>query len=485
MSTSPQSLSPPPSPTSHRTIYLKILERRVQSALMKLTSCDCIHARPSRQLDFEKACDELTGYYLVDLSSPVKQVPDKPLVGIELNPGPKSKKLRAIARQLAQLQLVTQRVPAIRRNKKKKKNVSGRQNMQRLNEKAGSATLEGYVSALQNPFFASPVRLGFGTFVPTSLRAGWFRTSATANALSTCFAVRATPTFTTGNTTTCSSGYGMAWETTTGTVLIGASTATYNQAAVNSAALASVIQTARLVSMALRVTVRYPATAMRGNLFGAFIPDDSGTNFAAQSFNGLCNLFASCSAVASAAGEITIEVQYRPMDASAFIFTSLPTSSYTAATDFPQLYVCGTGWPLGTAGGFSYEVNQISHYESLSGFDGAGEDADGGNTLASNGFTTDQVGQAASKAGQPVVTSGWAVEALDSALSNISRARSGRGRLGRALTSDVGVGISNSAAVLDSQIDPDTKPSLLGVSSSSPPIQQPSSPADGFVKLSL
>jgi hypothetical protein len=237
--------------------------------------------------------------------------------------------------------------------------------------------------------------------------------------------------------------------------------------------------------MALRVTVRYPATSMRGNLFAAYVPDDSGTNFVNQSFNGLLNLFAACSAVASAAGEITIEVQYRPMDSSAFIFTSLPTSSFPASSDFPQLYVVGTGWPTTTTstGGFSYEVNQIAHYECLSGFDGAGEDSDSGNSLASNGYTTDQVGQAAAKAGQPVITSGWAVEALDSALSNIARARGGRGGLGKALASNLGIGIANMPAVLDAQVDPETVPSLLGTSCSAPPIQQPS-PAHGFVKLS-
>jgi len=194
-----------------------------------------------------------------------------------------------------------------------------------------------------------------------------------------------------------------------------------------------VVQSARVVASSIRIVVRYPATSSRGTLKGLYLPDENAINVASQNYAQLGALNATRWANSSASGEIGIDVAYRPVDSTSFEFNTT-ASVGTGGGPIPQLLVIGEGWPTGT----SIDTFVITHYETLSGVDQAGDDADSGeNTLSSNSVSLDMAGNNASRL-QPVTTSISSIELLDHALENAARsgARTGmstRSRFGGVL----------------------------------------------------
>lgn len=418
----------------------------------------------------------VTATVLASLSS-VPLVPPAPrLVGIELNPGPLVEEVS----HSGQLVVIKKK-----KNNKKKKNpktkprkkttqlvtlTSSRTGRSPLQQVSARASLKNYIRALCDPMFAQPVRLGWGTFVPTSLRTAYSRSGIAAGGTTTCFAFRATPTFVIATSITGgTSGFLSGFEAVTSNTVLSASTGVVNFGAVNAAALGTVIDTARLVSMCFRFTVRYAATSVRGSLFGMYIPDDTGNSYVAQQFIFLGAQFQSRTAIQTAPGELTIEVQYRPTDASSFSFNSIPTTSQSAGVSIPQLIVVGAGWTPGT---FGYEYSIVAHYETLGGLDNGGDDTSDGDSLAVNGVTMDAAGQAAAQAGDPVVTSGYAIASLDAAMSTIASSRRGMG--GRAKP---GLGMFSSMPG-PATYSGSASSSSLQHSASSPPICSANLPVD-------
>lgn len=352
-------------------------------------------------------------------SAPTKSKPSyssvlgKPrLVGVETNPGPTPK--RVVKK--------TDKIVKVIKTKRPQRQLP----KIRTVERAATGKLNNYIKALTNPWYAPPVRLGWGTFVPTTLRASWLRYTLTPGALQTAFCISATPTIGAGAGMT---SFSENFISTVGTNTLAASTIA-SSGSYNNGVLAAVAQTGRVVSGALRVCVRYPATALRGNLVGGFLADDSGTNFRAVTFDNLSSQFQSRTVSSSTAGELVVEVQYRPSDLTSFDMngTLMNTGGASLATILPRCYVVGTGWSPST---FSIEINQIFHYETLAGLDAGGEDEEDGNSLAAAGHTMDEAGQASAKAGQPVITSGLLIDAIDSAISTIAGSRMGRGTRSR------------------------------------------------------
>jgi len=192
--------------------------------------------------------------------------------------------------------------------------------------------------------------------------------------------------------------------------------------------------------MAMRVVVRYAATAIRGTVVAGYIADDNRSNLLLVNNVQLQQQFQSRTVPSSVAGELVCEVQYRPIDSTSFEFRSEPVLStgVTAGISFPQLYCTFAGFP---AGQFSVEVNTIMYLDTLPRLDASGDEEADNNSLALSGVTMDQAGAAAVRAGQPVLTNISTIEMLDSALSNMSRAMTG-GRAGRRLRTDLPVSAS-------------------------------------------
>jgi hypothetical protein len=302
--------------------------------------------------------------------------------------------------------------------------------------RGGGGAVGKYVQCLQSPFSKPALKLGFGNFGPSTVRSAFNRFTFSNSATATEALVVATPNFTNGTTSISNVGFVTAIQSATPAASWGTSVLFNRVGATNAAMLNSVIQSARLISMGCRVTVRYAATSVRGQLLAAFLPDETGANLFNTSSNGLQGLACFKPAYSNSAGEMSVEVQYRPIDASSFAFTGANLTTATAGVGFaiPQLVVLLAGWPA-AAGSYTVEVNTLAHYETLCGLDGAGDDEDGGDSLSASGLTIDQAGAAAERAGVPVITSELAIAAIDSFISTL---RSSGLRGGRMMKSALG-----------------------------------------------
>jgi hypothetical protein len=303
--------------------------------------------------------------------------------------------------------------------------------------RGGGGSVGKYIQCLESPFSKPALKLGFGNFGPSTVRSAFNRFTYSNSATATDALIVSTPNFTLGGGTLSNVGFLTAVQSATpATSWTGASVTINRVGATNATMLNSVIQSARLISMGMRVTVRYAATSVRGQLLAAFLPDETASNLFATSSNGLQGLACFKPAYSNAAGEISVEVQYRPIDASSFAFSGATLTTATAGLSFaiPQLVVVLAGWPA-AAGSYTVEINTIAHYETLCGLDGAGDDEDGGDSLSASGLTIDQAGAAAEKAGAPIITSELAIAAIDSFISTL---RSSGLRGGRMMKSALG-----------------------------------------------
>lgn len=305
------------------------------------------------------------------------------------------------------------------KNKNKKHKFSSLMSKHGIHE--GAHQLVGkYLECLMDPWYAGPIRLGWGSFTPTMLRTGFSRFTTTINALDTAFAMTLHPdtTLFSGSTTP---GTWVQWTDPSSATLLSAAARTNAGSYTNAAALNAVIQSLRVVAASIRVTVRYSATSVRGTLFGVFVAADSHNNMTSLSFAGLSALNGARWATSDAAGQISVQVAYRPSDTSSFQFTSNAISGATSAIS--HLVIGGTGWPAGL---YTVDVAYLTHYESLGGFDTAADDYDASETIAATGSTMDQIGAIASTS-QPVLTDNTAIMNIDNALANISKSISRTG----------------------------------------------------------
>lgn len=343
-------------------------------------------------------------------------VPAPPLVGVEPNPGPRSsnpkttsKSTKARPRRRARGVILAGGGTA-----------TSSQQIIRVGRAPTNSSVQSYLRVLRDPWFAPPIRLGFGSFIPTSIRSTWNNVSIAPTSTATCFVYIGTPAIGQGIPAT-NLGYGQYYNTTSPDVpLTGVPSTPYPAA--NHVAFGAAVDTCRVIAGAVRVTVRYAATSVRGSLWVGYMADDSSFAVLSKTFTALTNVYSMRRCHSTAGGEIGGESQYRPSDSSSFNFDATlaldATGAVGAASSIPQLIVVGTGW---AAGSFSLDVNQIFHYECLSGLDAGGDDA-GGDSLAATGATLDQVGHASASLGEPVITSVAGMDAVDMAYSGLTHA---------------------------------------------------------------
>jgi hypothetical protein len=418
--------------------------------------------------------------------------PASRLVGIELNPGPgpgikkgrHSKSMKNLASKVLKAGLSSsssplrppqRHAPPGPRGRKRHKHAAHRQHL--VPKGSQNAALNAYIDCLIDPWFAPVPRLGFGCFVPTAIRSGWQYVNYPGGALATVFNICATPNMTAGtsvgSTNPATISYFDGANGTASYTVSNITTAKTSYA--NQATLVNAVQSSRLIAMSLRVIVRYPSTSIRGSLYGGLVSGDTYSDWQVSTSMTMQALSSVRYAVSESAGEIGIEVQYRPHDSSDFIFNAQYDVAAAAGNlVMPCLIIGGVGWPTTTS--WSTEVHVIGHYEVLGGFDSAGSDGDASGSLSESGITIDQVGAEGSKI-EPVITSISNIEILDAASSNIARAR-GNGR--RA----TGFGLGNA---VDSDDRPNPRLPSTGGSSFNPPSAVPassSSPSSSFVKVS-
>lgn len=307
--------------------------------------------------------------------------------------------------------------------------------------RSGDAS-NAYTNCLKRPFFAPGVRLGFGTMVPTSARSMWKRFAPATITAQQGFLMVGTPS---GNSAAAGGlGSQAAGVGFLSCVQTGSSTALFssanvvNVAANNIASIGTYVNTSRVVSGAMRVTVRYPTSTARGQVFAGYVPDDFRFNLGNLSSDDLSSLPFMIPCSSTAAGEVTCEVQYRPSDLESYNFIGRwsTTGLYPFDISVPQLLVLGVGWPpiaTGSASNWAIECNQIFHYECLAGLTAQGSDLSDDGPVT-DALTLEQAAAASIHAGASVLTSQFLTESIDAFASNISsRGRFGTGRRGQAI----------------------------------------------------
>ena len=279
-----------------------------------------------------------------------------------------------------------------------------------------------------------PIRLGWGNFGPSSLRTAFLKTTIPLNVNSTAFEMYLTPARYYGASSYSTNGFFTYADFASGgsTLASGLGLTTFNLSSYNATSLATVVEAARVVSASLRVVARYAATAARGTISGVYLTDATGSEMFSTNPNTLVGLNSARWAASDAAGNVGVEVLYKPSDPSSFIFDS-SIGVITTSGALPRLVVAGNGWPTG--GGVVFEIQAIVHYETLSGLDAAGDDDIGmAPSLSSSGVSMDHAAAELSTL-QPVNPSISSIEMIDHALRQaaLSGSRTGMGSLGSRL----------------------------------------------------
>jgi hypothetical protein len=291
-----------------------------------------------------------------------------------------------------------------------------------------------YRSALTDPWFNQPVRLGVNTFTPTSLKTATYRNTFTATGGATGITILATPAINLAPSGLAPSEFGFnsvyAYNGTGASLALDLTSANTSPAA-GASQFVNDATTARVVAGALRVTVRYAATSIRGSVQGIWFPAVSVADIVQNSPIGLGNLAAARTAYSDAGGELTLEVQYRPYDPSCFFFSSQLVANGGIDRNFPLnsvMAVVITGFP---ANAFTVEVDQIYHYETMGSSLAGNNDEAHAESLALAGLTVDQIGHIAITSGEPVVCDQAALRKLDSkSLAYLAGAGGGTAGLG-------------------------------------------------------
>jgi len=340
------------------------------------------------------------------LNTPFMAVPAPRLVGIEPNPGPPTK-----AQLQAQIKLLESRgrgtttimTPAVFNDRYKQLNLnksgklvsSSSSSHQPKKPKArkprrgppsrksmstANRLQDTYNKSLADPFEYSPPRLGFGTFLPSTLQSGYDDTTVSMGSTDTCFAIIIRPgsavNSTTNSTLRTYSAIVPSTILSSGTV----SSNTYK----NAATLLSLGDTFRVLSSGARVRVTIPATAMPGSLYCGHIPDDALVNVEGLTFSALLakNFMRRCQGLYAG-------VTWRPADPSDLTFSVAAGSGIGVSSATHCLVIAGIGFP---AAAFNVYLDYVTHFESLQGVDdGLGVTNDGDEpTLSEYGVTIEQ-----------------------------------------------------------------------------------------------
>lgn len=303
--------------------------------------------------------------------------------------------------------------PVLRRQNARRRGALPDLHVDRGNRR-GRFGLREYLKGLADPFFGPVGKLGFGTFVPTSVHTGWANAGFPVPATATCFGAVFVPSLRTDAI--------RFHQNSDPTLAIAGPFSTAPLA--NAATLGSQIQEGRVVTAGFRLRVRYPATAIVGNIGGIFLPSEAVSNLQGLSYNQIRQLAGYREFHPVAGGEIGGMVAYRPLDSFSFTFTGAVTTNtpLPTADANPILVVIGTGMAPNT---FMVDYTAFLAVEGIGGIDAAGDE-----TNTSSDLNIDNIGRSLPSLAPPVTTSLGILDVLDHAMSNVARARNGTGLMG-------------------------------------------------------
>jgi len=230
---------------------------------------------------------------------------------------------------------------------------------------SANAITSDYIATLNDPFNYPGVRIGFGCLIPTQMTMAYVKGTFTPNADGS-FRVCAIPW-------NCASGGSNG---TIGVTSISGVSTTPSYTSVisaNQSQMVSAFAFGRVVSGAVRVSVKYPATSTAGILNCYSIPTN-GVTIATSTITTDLSL-----SQAKLAGSDGAQVLFRPTDFNDMNFTTL--SGVTQSLASSQLYIDGMGYPTGsviyyeivwhlevynTTGVSTSDIGQQSGYPTLS-----------------------------------------------------------------------------------------------------------------------
>jgi hypothetical protein len=204
-----------------------------------------------------------------------------------------------------------------------------------------SQGLSTYMKCVVDPFENPPIRLGFDTFVPTSLHTAYQRTSVTTNATDGSFDIVMTPNLV--NFLLVNIG--------------GAGSAPFwiNTQSANYAAINSQIDYSRVVGMALKIFPQIPLTSAPGIISSGVTPRMSTNdmvNFFAPSTSNRQNLPYNEFFMGRTGNTEANMVSWRPTDVSEFIFHDMTQPQINIASGTVIQNTTGTGTANLNAGNF-------------------------------------------------------------------------------------------------------------------------------------
>jgi len=250
----------------------------------------------------------------------------------------KSKRIGPLTLQQTNKLLAAKQLRKILRNKKRRNNKKKQQQIARITNYRANLSRPSldrmtccYVNTLNNPFNYPPIRLGWGTMVPTNLCTAYARGSFTTNADGS-FAISTTPDIQAGVSYTTA----------------GAGTATWGQLSqyANRASLQALIQEGRVVSGGIKVMPQVPATAVPGVLYAGSIPSINPGQLFASSPNTL-SAAPQLKVGYGATGACSVT---RPLDPTSYEFTVSVVLGYSSSTVLATScpIIVGIGFPAST-----------------------------------------------------------------------------------------------------------------------------------------
>jgi len=213
----------------------------------------------------------------------------------------------------------------------------------------GGAVVREYINTLNDPFVHGPVRIGWGTMVPTNLYTATYRASMTANADGS-FGVGLLPSL--GNTNANiyfnNAGAGVATWTAQ----------KYN----NGTAIAAAVNECRIVSGGIKVFPMVPGTGAPGVIYAGSIPSATASDVGAQTLNNL----AAVPFLKIGYGATGACAMIHPVDPVSYEFTNLALAGYNAGTLTTSSVplIVGLGFPAS----ITVFVEAVLNIESVSEF---------------------------------------------------------------------------------------------------------------------
>lgn len=281
-------------------------------------------------------------------------VPSKPLVCVELNPGPPKKTMVAVSVTGQSSQNQKKKNKQVKKNKSKNRKKSVNEGRITLGQYTGlnrGAKLGNYLKCLKDPFENSPVRLGFGCMTTSNLATAYVRSTFTVNADGTfaCFLFPA-------NSTTGGGGSrGGLYINTSGSAGLTWSAVPFT----NNIGITLQGNESRIIGAGLRILPRQALTAQSGLIYTANIPTATYDQMA-----GFSPLGVSQHPLANwSDGLQGTQSVVMPCDLDAFTFFSVVQLGYPNSTlSFSSIPVMsGSGFPVGAV--IAYEA--VCHFEIL------------------------------------------------------------------------------------------------------------------------